>query len=190
MPSAATRRLRAPTIAVVAPGPCTRVSATTSAHRGEAGRDRGDDVAARRRVDARDEADAAREPRQRPLPLGREEALGREPPRSRSSAAAWSPAPTRSTAASAEAQLPARLVELEPAEHLDALALGQGRLDRVEAPALDRRREAGAGLRVLEREEDVRPGRVPLSSETSPSTQTSLTRPTYAASRRLNSATP
>ena len=46
--------------------------------RGEAGADAGDDVALRRGVRARDDADGPREPRQGALALGREQPLGRQ----------------------------------------------------------------------------------------------------------------
>ena len=60
----------------------------------------------------------------------------------------------------AEGQLALGLVELGPALGVHALAVGEVELERVEATPLHRRPQAGAAGRVLEREEDERPGLV------------------------------
>ena len=61
----------------------------------------------------------------------------------------------------AEAKVAALLVQLRPAEDVDALAVGEVESERIEAPTRHRRGQAGAVRRVLEREEDGRPALVP-----------------------------
>ena len=114
-------------------------------------------VLLRRGVVAGDEPDQPREPRQRPLALGREEPFGRE--------RALQPLERREVRAEAEAldrerlerKLAALLVKLRAAEDVHALAFAQVELERVELPARHLRRQARAVLGVLEREEDGRP---------------------------------
>ncbi len=56
-----------------------------------------------------------------------------------------------------QTQLAALLVQLGPAEDVHALAVAEAELQRVEPPARHLRGEAGAILRILEREEHRRP---------------------------------
>ena len=58
-------------------------------------------------------------------------------------------------------QLAALLVQLGSSEDVHALAVGEVQLQRVELAARHLRGEAGAILRVLEREEDRRPPVLP-----------------------------
>jgi hypothetical protein len=60
----------------------------------------------------------------------------------------------------AQPELALRREQLCPAEHVDALAVPQVELERVEGAAGDRRRQAGPVLGVLEREEDAAPALV------------------------------
>ena len=125
--------------------------------RREARLDVRDHVPLRRGVVARDEADPARQPRERALALGREQALVGELP--------LQPLERREVLAEAEAldrerpqaQVAALLEELRAAVDVDALAVGEVEPQPVELPARHRRRQARARLRVLEREEDGLP---------------------------------
>src|SRR4051794_36413015 len=54
---------------------------------------------------------------------------------------------------SAQAKLPARLVELRSPEDVHALSVRKVESQRVEAATRHRSRKAGAALRILEREE-------------------------------------
>ena len=93
--------------------------------RGEARLDRRDDVALRGGVVAGDEPDPARQERQRALPLGGEEALGRElrlQPLERDEVRADAEALDRERA---QAEVAALLEELGPAEDVHALAVGE-----------------------------------------------------------------
>ena len=60
-----------------------------------------------------------------------------------------------------EAELALRRVQLGPPEHVDPLAVGEVELERVERASRNRGGEAGAVVRILEREEDAAPVRVP-----------------------------
>ena len=123
--------------------------------------DRRDDVALRGCVVAGDDADAARQERQRPLPLGGEETLGGElrlQPLERGEVRADAEALDRERA---QLELAALLVELRPAEDVHALAVGEVEPQRVELAARHRHADARAVGRILEREEDARPALVP-----------------------------
>ena len=63
------------------------------------------------------------------------------------------------------------LEQLRPPRDVHRLALLETELEAVVDPPRDRDRERRTGLRVLESQEDVRPGRLCRSSVTSPSTQ-------------------
>jgi hypothetical protein len=60
----------------------------------------------------------------------------------------------------AQTKLALRGEQFGAAEHVDALAVGEVELERVERPPRDRGRQARAVLRVLEREEDAAPALV------------------------------
>jgi hypothetical protein len=125
--------------------------------RREARGDRRDDVALRRRIVAGEEADAARDARERALALGCEEALVRElalEPFERGEVVAEPEALDRERS---EAEVGAGLEELGTAVDVDALAVGQLEAQGVELSAGHRDGEAGAVLRILEREEDALP---------------------------------
>ena len=129
--------------------------------RREARRDRGQHVALGRGVVAGHEPDQPRDPRQRPLALGGEEALGRElllQPLERREVGAEPEALDRERA---QVEVAALLVELRPAVDVHALAVGEVEPQRVELAARHLDRQAGAALRVLEREEDGRPALLP-----------------------------
>ena len=125
--------------------------------RGETGRDRGEDVALGRRVVAGDEADQPRDPRQRPLPLGREQPFRGElrlQPLELGEVGAEAVALDRERA---QVEVAALLVELRAAEDVDALAVGEPEPEPVELAAVHLHGEAGAALGILQREEDERP---------------------------------
>ena len=157
-PGAAATRASASTIAAAARGPCTYVSATSTSAGGKRVGERGEHVALRGRVVARDEADAAREaaaaaacaPRRRGP---RRASFGFR----RSSAARCAPRPNRSIESARRRKSPLRLEEVGPPVDVDALAVGEVEAQRVEAAAPHRDAEAGAVGRVLEREEDGLP---------------------------------
>ena len=114
-------------------------------------------VALRRRVVAGDEPDQPREAGQRALAALVEQPLRRElllQPLERGEVRAEAEALDRERL---EPQLAALLVELRPAEDVDALAFGEAELERVELPARHLDRQARAVLGVLEREEHRRP---------------------------------
>ena len=163
----------ASTSAGAARGPCTYVSATSDTGRREARADRREHVALRRRVVARHEPDAPRQTRERPLALLREQPFAGElrlQPFDRREVLADAEALDRQRA---QSKVAARLVELRPAENVDALAVTEIEAQRVEAAARDRDREGRRRSRVLEREEDATPSASwRRSSVTSPSTQT------------------
>ena len=137
-------------------GPWTRLRHQHPRGR-EAGLNRRDHVPAGGGVAAGDEADPAREARQRALAGGVEETLRGQrllQPLDRGQVLA-EPEPLQRERAEVGTR-PWR-EELGPAEHVDPLALGQVELERVEGAARDRRLEAGAVVGVFEREEDARP---------------------------------
>ena len=130
--------------------------------RGEAPADRRHEIAARGRVGAGQRrrpraapaaASACARPRRAPRP--------RAARFSSSSATRWPPTPTRSTVVARSPSSPLQLVQLRAAGDLHPLALLEPELEPVERPARDRDLQRRAGLRVLEREEDGRPGGVP-----------------------------
>ena len=119
----------------------------------------GQHVALGRCIVAGDEADAARQNGKRALALGGEKALGSE--------LALQPLERREVVAEpeplerqrAQAKLAARLVQLGSSVGVDAVAVDELELQRVELAARHRDAEARAVLRILEREEDARPAR-------------------------------
>ena len=121
----------------------------------------GEHVALGGRVVAGDEPDEPRDPRQRALPLGREQPLGGElrlQPLERREVRAEPVALDRQRA---QVEVAALLVQLGPAEDVHALAVGQVEPEPVELPARHLHREARAVLGILEREEDRRPPVLP-----------------------------
>src|SRR5436190_16891816 len=61
---------------------------------------------------------------------------------------------------STHAEVAACLIEIGPAEHVNAFAVGEVDPQRVETRAQDRHAEARAVCRILQREEDALPARV------------------------------
>ena len=190
-PPSIARRENVATITPGAPQGLARGSTAITSRTGrEARGDRGNDVASGGGVDARPEPDRAGEAGRPALALRGEEALGgqRAPQEGERCRVV-----TRTKALeghNAQADLPAGLVERERPIRLDALPYRERQLsmvDRLHGIVAGEGEQAGP--RVLERQEDRRPRRLRRSSEISPSTQTSRTRPRYWASRRLNSAT-
>ena len=119
--------------------------------------DGGDDVALGGGVVAGHEPDPARDARQRPLPLRREQPLGGE--------LLLQPLERREVLAEPEAldrerpqpQLAARLEQLRPTVDVHPLAVAEVEPQPVELPARHQRREDRPVARVLEREEDALP---------------------------------
>ena len=99
-------------------------------------RDARDDVAACGRVRARDDADGAREARQRALALGREQALGGEDALEALDRGEMVAEPDPLDRARPEAELPFRLVDLGLALDEHALAVGEVELELVEPATL------------------------------------------------------
>ena len=148
-------------ISAAARAPWTYVSATSDVRRREAGRDRRQHVALRGGVVAGHEPDEARDPRQRPLPLGREQPLGGElllQPLERREVRAEPEALDRERA---QVEVAALLVQLRPPVDVHALAVAQVEPQPVELPARHLHREARAVLGILQREEDRRPALLP-----------------------------
>ena len=120
-------------------------------------RDRSENVALRGGVVAGDEADQPRDPRQRPLALRREQALGGElrlQPLERREVGAEPVALDREHA---QVEVAALLVELRAPVDVDALAVHELEPQPVELPARHLCGEARAALGILEREEHRRP---------------------------------
>jgi hypothetical protein len=131
------------------------------ASRREARGDRRQDVPLGGGVVARDEADPAREARQRPLPARLEQPLRGEPllqPLECREVVA-EPEPLDRERAQAELSLP--LPELGPSVDVDALAVLELEPEPVELPARHRDGQAGAVGGILEREEHRLPPRLP-----------------------------
>ena len=123
----------------------------------EAGVNPGHDIAARRGVGSRDDADGTRKARQRALALGREQPFvgqGALEALDRGEVVAEADPLDRD---GAEAQLAARFVDLGLALDEHALAVAEPERESVEAAPWHRRAQAGATRRVLECEEDERP---------------------------------
>jgi hypothetical protein len=124
--------------------------------------DCGEGVALRCCVVPRDETDAAREGREAPLPLGREETLVCElrlEPFQRGQVVAEPEVLDRERP---QAEVALGLEQLRPPEHVHAPPVLEPELERVEATAAHRHAEAGAVVRVLEREEDRLPALLAL----------------------------
>ena len=128
--------------------------------RGKPALDRRDDVLLRGCVVAGDETDPPREQRQRPLALVREEPFRGErrlQPLERGEMRAEAEALDRQRP---QAQVAALLEQLRASEDVNALAVGELELQRVETAARHRDADRGAAVRVLEREEHARPALV------------------------------
>ena len=109
---------------------------------GEAGADAGHDVAPRRCVGTRDDADRAREARQRALALGREQPLGGQHALEALDRGEVVAEPDPLDRAARKLSSPLRLVDLGLALDEHALAVAQPELEGVE-PAPRHRRAAG-----------------------------------------------
>src|SRR4051794_24481256 len=129
--------------------------------RRETALDGGEDVALRGGVVAGDEPDLPREPRERALTLRREEPLRGELLLQTLERGQVVAEPERLEREGAQAELASRREELGPAVDVHAVAVRDAAADRVELPAGHGHRQAGAVSRVLEREEDARPARLP-----------------------------
>ena len=128
--------------------------------RREARLDRRQHVALRRRVVAGDEADPARQQRQRALALGREQPFGRElrlQPLERSEMRADAEALDRERP---QTEISALLEQLGAPVHVHALAVCEVEPQPVELAARHRHTDRRAVRRVLQREEDARPASV------------------------------
>ncbi len=114
-------------------------------------------VALRRRVVAGDEADQSRDPRQRPLPLGREQAFLCElrlQPLELGKVGAKAVPLDRERA---QMEVAALLVQLRAPEDVDALAVHELEPEGVELAAVHLHGQAGPALGILQREENERP---------------------------------
>ena len=127
----------------------------------EAARDGRDDVSARRRVRAGQDPDRARDPRERTLSLGGEEALGRESAFEELERDEVLAEPEPLDRRQPERELSPRLPDLRATLRVHGLALLEPELEAVEGAPLHGRLERRSGGGITEREEDRRPGLVP-----------------------------
>ena len=129
--------------------------------RREAGLDGDDDVSLGGGVVPGHEADPARDARQRPLALGREQPFRRQlllEPLERGQVLAEAEALDRQRP---QPQLALRLEQLRPPVHVHAFAVPQVEAQRVELPARHQPGDDRPVARVLEREEDALPALLP-----------------------------
>jgi hypothetical protein len=118
------------------------------------------EVAAGGSVAAGEQANGAREARQRTLALGCEEAFGGEGALQAFQRGHVLAEPEALDRRRAKAELAPRFVDRRPAEDVHALAVVQVEGEPVVPATVERGGQAGAGARILEREEDARPARV------------------------------
>ena len=125
--------------------------------RREAAADRGHEIAPRGGIRPREDRDRPWEPWKPALALGREQPLGGELPLQALELDEMGPEADSLDRRGAKAELSLELVELGSARDVNRLAFLEVELETVERSPCDRHAQRGARLRVLEREEDVRP---------------------------------
>ena len=123
----------------------------------KAGRDRGENVALRRRVVSGDQRDSPGKAREGALALDREDALRRELPLQPVERCEVCPEPEPLDRECTQAEVAARLEELGSAEDVYSFALGEIEPQAVELAPGHADAEAASLARVLEREEDALP---------------------------------
>ncbi len=126
--------------------------------RREAGTDRCHEVASRSGVCAGEDPDRARNAREATLPLRREQALGGELALELLEREQVRAEPDPLDRRRPESELRLLLVDLRATGDVDGLAFGEVELEAVVRAPRDRDVERRAGLRILQRQEDVGPG--------------------------------